>query len=281
MRPTMLRSGLLALAILVLGSTAGQAVYHDTTIYAIKAGSHAINDSLRINNVVVIGVDINPPTYGVYVQEQAGGAYSGILAYRAGVFPAYANSGAAVTVGDIIDVEGRYTEFQSAPGSLSELDLAILYRDSSGPAPVPVVVTACSLHTDYAGAERWEGRLVRVNNVVVRRLNAFNNWYLDLVGCGNLLRPSRRDSVLSGYQKMIAGQIVPQVGDTLDSVTGVAQWEFNERRIAPRNSDDIDFHSALPPPVPNLAYSTASNQIKVRFNVALNQTSAQNVANYS
>ncbi len=277
----LIRIGTLAAAILVLGSATSQAVFTDTTIYNIKAGAHAINDSLRINNVVVIGVDVRPGTFGVYVQEQAGGAFSGLLAYRGSSFPAYFNSGDAVTVGDIIDVEGRYGEFASGGGSLTQLTSPILYKDSSGPVPVPVVVSPCSLHMDSPNAERWEGRLVRVQSVVVVRLNTFNNWFLDMAACGNLLRPTRRDTVLCGYEKMISGQVIPMVGDTLATVTGVAQWENSQRCIAPRNSDDIVFASQGPAPDVNLAYSSSENQIKVRFNVALNEPTAENVLNYS
>ena len=277
----LIRIGTLAAAILVLGSATSQAVYTNTTIYNIRHGMHAINDSLRVNNVRVVGIDIRPGTYGVYVQEQAGGPFSGLLAYRGATFPAYANSASPVTLGDIIDVEGRYAEFASGGGSLTELDLAILNRDSSGPVPVPTVVSPCSLHSESANAERWEGRLVRVQNVVVRRLNTFNNWFLDMAACGNLANPAHRDSVLCGYEKMISGQVVPQVGDTLATVTGVAQWENSQRCIAPRNSDDIVFASAGPAPDVNLAYSSAENKIKVRFNVALQLASAQNVNNYS
>jgi hypothetical protein len=58
-------------------------------------------------------------------------------------------------------------------------------------------------------------------------------------------------------------------------------WEYSERRIAPRNSDDIVFASQGPAPVPNLAYSSSENQIKVRFNVNLDPTTAQNAGNYT
>ncbi len=276
----LIRNATMAVAILVLVSATAHAVYTNTTIYNIRTGMHALADSLRINNVVVVGIDIRPTTFGVYVQEQAGGPFSGLLAYRGGSTPVYA-CGDPVAVGDIIDVEGIYTEFVSGGGSLTQLTNPILYPDSTVLPPAPVVISACSLHTDSPNAERWEGVLVRVENVAVGAVNSFGNWYLDLIGCGNLTSPTRRNSVLSGYEKMISGQVVPLVGDTLASVTGVAQWEFGERRIAPRNSDDLVFTSQGPAPDPNLVYSSSENQIKVRFNVALSVASAQDVNNYA
>ena len=43
---------------------------------------------VQVTNVVVIGVDIKPSTYGVYVQASPGGAYSGILAFTQPHVPA-------------------------------------------------------------------------------------------------------------------------------------------------------------------------------------------------
>lgn len=278
----LLWSGVLASAILLTGFAPAHAIITDTTIYDIRQGMHAINDTVRVHSVVVTGVDVRPTTYGVYVQEQAGGPFSGILAYRSSSFPGYENSADPVLVGDVIDVEGVYTEYTSGANGISELNSPLLYKVSSGPVPTPVTISPCSLHMDApVSSERWEGVLVKVENVVVGRLDSFNDWYLDMGDCGNLLRPSRADSVISGYEKMISGQVVPQVGDTLASVVGIAQWEYSERRIAPRNSDDIVFASQGPAPVPNLVYSSAENQIKVRFNVSLDPTTAQNTGNYS
>jgi hypothetical protein len=223
---------------------------------------------------VVIGVDIRPGTYGVYIQEPLGGPYSGTLAYRNTIFPAYANSMAAVTVGDLITVVGRYADF----AGLAEIDGPILTRIASGSPPAPVVLPVDSLKMNYPGAERWEGVLVQVQDVKVTSIQApFNNWRFHM----NSGPAAGRVDSLVGYEKMISGQVVPEVGDILASVTGVADWANGERRIAPRNDNDIVFTSPAPAPVPNLAYSSAENKIKVRFNVALTAASAQTTTNYS
>jgi hypothetical protein len=244
--------------------------YTDTTIYDVQQGVFAIGDSVRVTSVVVIGIDLRPPTFGVYIQEQGGGAYSGVLAYRSGATPAYEAPNAAqpVAIGDRITVEGVYADYQG----LAEINSPILHFESTGAEPAPEVLPPDSLATGYAGAERWEGVLVQVQNVVITHLDNFDDWYF---------RTSTGTDSLSGYEKMIDNQIVPQVGDTLLSVTGVHDWAFSERRIAPRNNDDIIFLSQGPAPVPSLAYSSAENQIKVVFNVSMDPATTENTANYS
>jgi hypothetical protein len=267
-------------ACLGLGLVVGPAgaVYHKHTVYQIRQGLVTLNDSVLVDSVKVIGIDVRPSTFGVYVQAQAGGPFSGILAYRGGTFPAYDNDSHAVTLGDLITVKGIYTEFASAPGSLSEINNPILSRISTGPPVTPVNVTVSQINNNNPAAEQWEGVLVKVSNVKVTFRNNFNNWYFHALPCA----PCAGTDSTSGYQKMnVPSQdVIPAVGDTLTSVTGVAQWENNERRIAPRNGDDIKF-LRLPAPVPNLVYSSAENKIKVFWNVTLNQASAQNTANYA
>ena len=86
---------------------------------------------------------------------------------------------------------------------------------------------------------------------------------------------------MQGYEKMIAGQVVPQPGDTLASVTGVGDWAFSERRIAPRGNDDIIFSSQGPAPTPNLGYASGEKLIKVRFNVPMDPVTTEDIGNYS
>ena len=244
----------------------------ETTIYNIQQGMHPLTTVCVVRNVIVIGVDIKPGSYGVYIQEQGGGAYSGLLAFTNTVFPAYTAGAGTPQVGDRCDVEGTYTEF----GGLTELTTPTLTKISTGAAPAPVNLPIDSLKTNYAGSERWEGVLIRVDSVQVTSLNAFNDWRVH-----HFAGPvaGRVDSLV-GYEKMIAGQVVPEVGDRL-SVIGVGDFAFSERRIAPRNDADITFLTPAPAAVPNLAYSSSETQIKVRFNVSLNVADAQTPSKYS
>ena len=254
-----------------------------TTIYAINQGSHPVGTWVSITGAVVVGVDSKPSSFGLYIQAGGGGAYSGILVFlnTRTLTNAYDNAiGTTPQLGDVVDVSGGYTEF----GGLSEITaqttpvVAPLVINKMGttavPAPVPLPVD--SLKVGYAGAERWEGVLVRVDSVVVTSLNNFNDWRFHQF---NGPAPGRVDSLV-GYEKMISGQVIPEVGDKLN-VIGVGDFAFSERRIAPRNDNDITFLTPGPAAVPNLCYSPAENKIKVRFNVGLNVADAQNVTKYS
>jgi hypothetical protein len=106
--------------------------------------------------------------------------------------------------------------------------------------------------------------------------NAFNDWRFHMTTGP---APGRVDSLV-GYEKMIAGQVIPEVGDIVN-VVGVGDWAFSERRIAPRNDNDITFLTGAPSAVPLIAWSSAENKIKVKFNVALNAADAVTTSKYS
>jgi hypothetical protein len=257
---------------LVLAAAPARSAITETTIYAVQVGAFAINDTVVVDSVVVIGVDIRPGTYGVYVQEPLGGPYSGILAYLNTTYPTYTPPSTVPAVGDLVTVQGRYAEFNG----LSELDFPTLTLIGTTTPIVPVKLPVDSLKTSYPGSEGWEGVLVRVDSVKVTSLNAFRDWRFHMT-TGPLA--GRVDSLVA-YEKMISGQVVPEVGDIVN-VVGVGDYAFGERRVAPRNDNDITFLTPAPAPVPNLAYSPAENKIKVRFNVALNSTDAQTTSKYS
>ena len=157
-------------------------------------------------------------------------------------------------------------------GGLTEISNPLMTFLSTGAEPTPELLPADSLSNGYSGAERWEGVLVEVQNIVITSTNQFGNWYF---------HTSTGLDSLSGYEKMFSGQVVPQVGDTLASVVAVHDFAFGERRLAPRSNDDIIFLSPGPPPFPNLAYSSAEDEIKVRFNVPLLPATATTLTNYS
>jgi hypothetical protein len=266
---------------LALGAGPAVAVVTNTTIYAIQTGAFALNDSVLVDSVVVIGVDVKPGSYGVYVQEKLGGAYSGILAFTNTIFPAYEPPSPPNTqpvVGDLLNVKGRYTEFSG----FSEIINPVFTKLGTVTPLLPVKLPVDSLKnsygsgTTYGGSERWEGVLIRVDSVKVTSLNTFNDWRFHMTtgpAAGQV------DSIV-GYEKMIAGQVIPEIGDVL-SVVGVGDWFVGDRRIAPRNDNDITFVSPAPAAVPVIAWASAENKVKVRFNVRLNTTDAQTTSKYS
>lgn len=124
------------------GSSSGGAV-DDDTVYEIQDGTIATGTDVDVRGVVVTGVASN----AIFVQESAGGEYSGVYVYLDAV--------PAVEVGDEVDILGVTAEF----GGLTEIDASggsVTATGTTGIDLAPDVITA-----DEIG-EPWESVLVRI-----------------------------------------------------------------------------------------------------------------------
>jgi len=124
------------------GSSSGGAV-DDDTIYEIQDGTIATGTDVDVRGVVVTGVASN----AIFVQESAGGEYSGVYVYLDAV--------PAVEVGDEVDILGVTAEF----AGLTEIDASggsVTATGTTGIDLAPDVITA-----DEIG-EPWESVLVRI-----------------------------------------------------------------------------------------------------------------------
>ena len=87
----------------------------ESTIPKIKKGELSDNQNVIVKNVVVTVVDTNPPYTGdVFVQDPAGGEYSGIKIY--GGQMAGGGQVSDLKVGDIVEVAGSL-QHNSGPSS--------------------------------------------------------------------------------------------------------------------------------------------------------------------
>lgn len=142
------------------------------TVAEVQDPAGALEDGTRIalSGVVVTAVDEFDETGegdvgSIYVQDPAGGPYSGIPVFAPSV------RGGPLKVGDVVEVVGRLREFE-----LGQIDPA--WADDSGRTvtqiesawarwagewtePAPADVDVADLANDPA-AESWEGVLVRV-----------------------------------------------------------------------------------------------------------------------
>jgi predicted extracellular nuclease len=111
-------------------------------------------------DVEVYGVTVTAAAYdGVYVQDPAGGEFSGVWVYLGSGWTAVWGQ---VVAGDRVDVWGRATEYYD----LTEIDLTSAPNprlDVTGaaalPAPAPVAIADVG--------EPWEGVVIEVSDVVV------------------------------------------------------------------------------------------------------------------
>lgn len=176
----------------------------------------------------------------IWVQEQAGGPYSGIqVRLPQGI--------AAPAVGTIVTVTGEYTEYYTA----AQINATALEEVSAGTAPAPQIVSTSEIRTGSPTAEQWEGVLVRVENV--------KNVEDPVLGTDGQDRGDFRVAPIAGGtvdDGVVVGHAfrtdyVGEVGDQFQSIVGVLDFSFDEFRLEPRGNEDITFldgsHPAPPP----------------------------------
>jgi hypothetical protein len=221
----------------------------DVTVYEVQ-GDLAEDVLIALKGVVITAIDEFPEQAGrvgsFWIQEPAGGAYSGVQ-----VFGASLTDVEALSVGDIVDVGGVVKdEFvlldngQPNPDfgpPLTELKNAsrgsiTITKTGTQAPPAPVVIDALAisrlptLERNYE-LEKWEGVLVKVENAEVlttpRKISNQENF-----------REFRIRGIL--LDSSIGAIPVPEItiGRCLSSVTGVMSYFFNYK-ILPRPGDIV------------------------------------------
>lgn len=161
--------------------------------------------------------------YGYYAQDPTLSEYAGIWIFDHG--------DASVEVGDVVSVEGTYEEYY---------DLAEIYDSTttvtgSSSLPDPVEVgDPCAIATGGADAERYESMLVKVGAVSVSDANPdtpsdYNEF--EVGGClriDDLLWPSG------------STWLDRTVGTSYGSITGILNYNYDNFKIEPRDSDDVE-----------------------------------------
>lgn len=151
---------------------------------------------------------------GFVIEDEAGGAWSGIFVYDADHVP---------SEGDEVTVTGTVTEFHG----LTELAEITAYDVVShgNPLPLPQVVSTAQV----AAGEAYEGVLVATGPVTVTIANlGFGEWEItDDSGTGVRV-DDKADYVY-----------IPHVGDILETLRGVVFYSFEDFKIEPRDDRDI------------------------------------------
>lgn len=183
-----------------------------------RPGYPGLDQPVRLANVVVSAV---APSGNFWVQEQAGGPYSGVLIYKPAAVPP-----TGVQVGDRVSLSGSLTEFFD----LTEVVLSTLDTAVPGTPPAPITVAATDLANGSPAAEQWEGVLVRVDGVRVLddmpdAPDDFGEW----VVTGGL----RIDDMIFAMEPR------PAVGTTFTAIIGVHNYGFENFKIEPRSAADF------------------------------------------
>lgn len=147
------------------------------TIYDVQNDSMTAGTKVSLKGVIVTAIDNYGGKKGdFWVQESAGGEYSGVHVYGAPL-----DQVGALQLGDIIDISGaQKAEFalssDTSGNTLTELEpidggQMVVTKTGSGPQVQPKVIDALAIGqlSDYmarhAEWEKWEGVLIQVNNV--------------------------------------------------------------------------------------------------------------------
>ncbi|MDC0722889.1 hypothetical protein [Nannocystis bainbridge] len=191
------------------------------TIFDIQQGNVGEGSFVTVENVVVTS-PLNFKKDGFFVQDPAGGEYSGIYVYI--------NQNPdmlAVQPGDVVTINGLYSEFyemsQITAGKAG--DVIVSGTDA---VPSPIVVDAADVATSGSMSENYESVLVTVENVTVTaEADMFGEWTID----GGL----RLDDLFFAT----ADWPKPAVDDTFASITGPLVFSFENFKLAPRTADDL------------------------------------------
>ncbi len=150
---------------------------------------------------------------------------------------------AAVRNGDSITVTGTVQENFDVTrlGNIS----AVTVNSSGNPEPAPVVVTSGSLNVGngIVSAEQYEGMLVRLNHVtVVDTAPTYSDdteYLVDDGSGGVIVQQGGRNKYSNRPQDTTFGKVLLHKGDTINSLTGIVYYSFNQYKFVPRT--DADF----------------------------------------
>ena len=221
----------------------GGAPSFTTTIQAIQSGEVEQDSLVELEGAVVTAMThVSEERYrGMWIQ-QGRGPHSGIYVFFG------SSSLPAVQPGSVVDVAGTYSEFRGQ----SQIVYAEVVVTGESTLPEPSTVMAAELGgpsdgDNHAAAERWEGVLVRVENVSITQPNADSNDG-ELCADGDDNCRDFGTFIVEGglrvtdrlWPSMSDGQVFDRrAGTAFRSIVGVAEEAFGHHSIAPRKPADV------------------------------------------
>lgn len=192
----------------------------EVTIFQLQQDEICPQELVTVSGVVTSGLTFKKD--GFFIQDPAGGEYSGIF-----VFIGEGNPNMiAVNPGDAVTVSGAYDEFFGA----SQIEVAAaadVMVTGMGTVPAPEVVAPADITTGGPKAEAYEGVLVQVNDVTVAANLDFGEYSLD--------DDLRVDDLFFATPDWP----VPNPGDQFASIVGPLAYSFDNTKIAPRTTADL------------------------------------------
>jgi hypothetical protein len=274
--------------LLALLATPSSAIQRNVTIYQIQdttAVGHVVESSTDTitTSGIITGTDVKGGGKGIYIQDPAGGNFSGVQIFT-GATNVFADSGYAL--GDIIEVTGRVIEFGGGTEVTSRTGnpfstVATTKKIGTAPLPTPLAVTFSNMNelAAYQVAERFEGVLVALggNGRTARNTGVGFNQYMIVDNA--LPSTPGMDSVRVDGETLANPSISPPaLGVVVSNVKGIAYQSTRGYYIQLRDGADITQPS--PPTLLN-AWATSNSNIRLLFDRALDPVTATAASNYS
>ena len=212
-----------------------------TTIQSVQSSATPIGTPVTLRGVVVVSIDnYGGRTGSIHVMEPEGGAYSGVFVYLSGT------AAASLAVGDLVDIEGgEKDEFtletdpceRTSDCTITEVSPAdggaiTVTKVGDGTVPAPEVLNPWDLAADDSEAEKWEGVLIKFENVSVlsapRNVSSTDDTLKEM----DITGPFRAGSSLTDLGASLTRDYC------LADITGVGDYFF-EYKLLPRSAADI------------------------------------------
>jgi predicted extracellular nuclease len=194
------------------------------TIYEIQDGTLDEGAAVEVYGVIVTGIGLT----GIFVQEPAGGEYSGAFVFSGMGGPDWSDA----QVGDSIDISGVTSEY------FDFTQIVITdgtYVNNGADTPLEPELVDIATVGDPVEGEPWESVLVRIEgSITVSGISMFDE----------LTVADRGDAVLVDnfcYEIVNGGEFDGVgVGSEFSAIQGPVNFFFDDFRISPRSADDLE-----------------------------------------
>ena len=180
------------------------------SIYEIQYTEDPSGDSPYVGQQVTVSGVVTGVFYDGYVIADAPSAWNALFVYSMANAP---------EIGDEIELSGTVAEYY---GMTEITDVTSYQQLSAGNAITPINLDAASAPT-----EAYESTLIEIDTATVIGLEDYGEWIIH-DGTGSLRCDDMNDSMY-----------FPQIGDQLDSLTGILFYSFGDYTLEPRDTADI------------------------------------------
>jgi predicted extracellular nuclease len=194
------------------------------TIYEIQDGTLPEDTQVEVYGVIVTGIGLT----GIFVQEPAGGEYSGAFVFSGMGGPDWSDA----QVGDSIDVTGVTSEY------FDFTQIVITdgtYVNNGADTPLEPELVDIATVGDPVEGEPWESVLVRIEgSLTVTGISMFDEVTVADGGDAVLVDNFCYEIVNGGEFDGLG------VGSEFSAIQGPVNFFFDDFRISPRSADELE-----------------------------------------